>query len=939
MKGIINILFATILSAASICGQIDKPLGIEKKFSVYEELQIKIQPTEAQSWEKKLSPNLAHIVNRHSKELGSKMFDGSKFINNNKFTSLKMDQAGNITVQVFVKSNNYSATKSIIETKKGEVYSVINGILASEISLNSIKELANDESTLYIEAGTYKYPLLDVSRVEVKADKVHDGIGLPQSYRGDGVVVGVVDSGIDWEHDDFSGTQGTRIKYLWDMSGTSNPPSAYGYGTEYTKAQIDNNQCSAIDGDDGGGHGTHVSATAAGSGTANLSYLGIAPSADIIFVKGFRNSASFSDVDVVNGCNYIFQKSQSMGMPAVINLSLGGHFGSHDGTSLYEQSLSGLTGPGKIIAAAAGNEGSDNIHLSYTTSGSGLNDANQTFWVINQGASQSLVDMWYNTGNISVGIAAYDAQLNYIGATNPVAPGQKIEDIPFEINGTTYGIVTIDATNTADPNNGAKRVYFVIGDGNGTYNLSAVYWVLYTFGTGTFDAWMATGGFFSTDNNPASGIYPGDNNKSIGMPGTAQKLICVGSYVTKNQWVDIDGSTQIQGGNPTIGALSTFSSLGPSRDGRTKPDLTAPGEVIVAALSGDVTIGPGGRPRSNIILGGLHQKMQGTSMATPHVAGAVALMLQRNPSLNYSEVINLLQTTARKDNFTGSGSNNSFGSGKLDVLAAVQNVTGGGTTQTTLIQEGFDGVFPPAGWTQVITLSSNTWEQGNPTNYNFNAIDPTSTNSAICSWIAQNQDEFLITPLVQLGSGTAFVEFYAGYSTQWLSNATMSLLISTDGSNYTQIWTAENDGQDWSWRLKNVDLSAYADQSIKLAWRYLGNDGDLVGLDGVKVVSTSGTTDIDYETKTIPTEFNLSQNYPNPFNPSTAINYQIPQEGLVKLIIYDALGREVKTLVNEFKTKGVYEEIFNANNFASGIYIYQLKVNEFVQTRKMMLLK
>jgi len=81
------------------------------------------------------------------------------------------------------------------------------------------------------------------------------------------------------------------------------------------------------------------------------------------------------------------------------------------------------------------------------------------------------------------------------------------------------------------------------------------------------------------------------------------------------------------------------------------------------------------------------------------------------------------------------------------------------------------------------------------------------------------------------------------------------------------------------------------------------------------------------------------QNYPNPFNPSTTINYQLPKDGFVTLIIYDILGREVKTLVNEYKAQGRYEVNFNAGNLASGVYIYRIKVNDFSSAKKLLLMK
>ncbi|TVM01077.1 MAG: hypothetical protein CV087_11390 [Candidatus Brocadia sp. WS118] len=92
-------------------------------------------------------------------------------------------------------------------------------------------------------------------------------------------------------------------------------------------------------------------------------------------------------------------------------------------------------------------------------------------------------------------------------------------------------------------------------------------------------------------------------------------------------------------------------------------------------------------------------------------------------------------------------------------------------------------------------------------------------------------------------------------------------------------------------------------------------------------------------TTSLPNEFSLSQNYPNPFNPATKIKYSIPKSGLVTLKIYDILGKEVTTLINEVKNAGTYEAVFNGTNLSSGVYFYKLETTGFVDTKKMFLLK
>jgi minor extracellular serine protease Vpr len=941
MKKLITILLLAAIGMANSFAQIDfSAINFPDKSKTDLSKMVNAEISYADNLSSKISPMLNLFLNKvlNHKGTGIELYESLNQLS--KLIYFYQGAEDECIVPVFIKTNSVELIEGTVSSLGGKVGTIADNIITAHLSASTIRLIAELPEVIYVEASGISKPLLDVSRTEAKVDQLHNGISISRPYKGNGIIMGIVDSGIDWKHQDFKNGGGNRIRYLWDMSTTGNPPPGFSYGIEYTKAQLDANQCGQIDGDDGGGHGTHVAGTAAGNGSALPNYVGMAPESDIIFVKGFRDGPSFADTDVLDGCNYIFQRAQQLSKPAVINLSLGGHLGSHDGSSLYEQGLSNLTGNGKIIIAAAGNEGGNPIHLSYSVAGSSYNDANETFFELYNNASFVVADMWYNGGNISVGLAAYyidNGQLVLIGYTNGVPPGQKIEDVAFDVGGYIYGYVTIDATGVNNPNNSANEVIVIIDGHNGQVNIGDVFWTIYTFGTGTFDAWALGHGVFSTYAGQ-SWIKPGDDQKTVGIPSTANKVICVGSYVTKNQWIDINGVTQYQQGNPTIGQISSFSSMGPTRDGRLKPDIVAPGEVIVAAYSSFLTQ----TPPQNIAQGGKHQKMEGTSMASPHVTGTVALLLEKNPALNYDQVVTILKNTTKKDSYTGTSPNNTYGHGKLDAYNAFINTPGGGGGPAIILQEGFDGDFPPGGWLHQVMNTSHTWQRGNPQNNNFNQIDPTSQYSALCPWVAQNQNEWLITPAFNLGSGSASIEFYAGYSTQWLSGATLKLHISTDGgSNWNQIWTADNDGQDWIWRNKIIDISAYSNrQNLKLGWQYVGNDGDLVAIDGVKLLGF--VTDLEDDVMPV-YNYMLEQNYPNPFNPATKINYQIPAGDNVSIRVYDILGKEIITLVDEYKPAGRYEVEFQSAvgnmKLASGIYFYQLRAGSFVETKKMILLR
>ncbi|MCK5247271.1 S8 family serine peptidase, partial [Candidatus Bipolaricaulota bacterium] len=180
---------------------------------------------------------------------------------------------------------------------------------------------------------------------------------------------------------------------------------------------------------------------------------------------------------------------------------------------------------------------------------------------------------------------------------------------------------------------------------------------------GRYDAWIISG---------SAEIVDGDSSSTIDEPGNARDVITVGSFNTKAVWPSMSGEQNFLSSYP-LNNLSSFSSQGPTRDGRTKPEICAPGAWISAALSSDALwqgylVNPDG----------VHTMELGTSMAAPHVSGAVALLLSINPQLTADDVRTLLTDAAIRDAYTGAVPNTRWGWGKLDIAAAVANV---GSTQ------------------------------------------------------------------------------------------------------------------------------------------------------------------------------------------------------------------------------------------------------------------
>ena len=189
-----------------------------------------------------------------------------------------------------------------------------------------------------------------------------------------------------------------------------------------------------------------------------------------------------------------------------------------------------------------------------------------------------------------------------------------------------------------------------------------------------------------------------DNSMTVSTPGTAFNAITVGAYITKKRWTDLNGNV-LQNPNLVLNSASDFSSQGPTRDNRLKPEITAPGELIAASYSAEAP--PSGEysifkssytqwPNAYIARDGKHGISQGTSFAAPHVAGTIALMLQQFPDKTSDEIKQAIISTARTDNFTGVVPNHTWGYGKLDVLSAFQMVSVSDPMTETLVPKSIE---------------------------------------------------------------------------------------------------------------------------------------------------------------------------------------------------------------------------------------------------------
>ena len=543
------------------------------------------------------------------------------------------------TIPVIVQADSGKDISNELKGIEGvEVHSIIGDIITADVPVSSIKTIASIPGVAYIEASKPLKLLLDKSVPATKANEVWNMTYMGQNITGKGVIVAIIDTGIDWTHGDFKKPDGTsRILYIWDQTLTAQPgetvPQPYNYGVEYTQAEIN----AALEGNgtvreqDTNGHGTHCAGIAVGNGlsTTPPKYIGMAPEADIIVVK-----SNLTIDTVIDAMNYTKNKAQELGKPLVISCSFGAHWGAHDGTESHEKVIDTLSGEGTVFVVAAGNEADDKIHASGNVTQGGSVTTNFNIpYVPATGYYQIPINIWYE-GTDSMSISVTTPGGEKIG---PVAKGDLLD-----VN-TPSGSVRIDARSAPWSGNGDNNIYVTIDNYYGTpvqtgtwsFTLTGV---AITNKSGRFDAWLPAGGVdmeqFTTNIDPQI---------TIGEPATANKAIAVGAYTTKP--------------SSEYGRIARFSSKGPTRDGRQKPEITAPGRKIISARSG-----------------GDYTGKQGTSMSCPHVAGAVALMLQVNSTLDPATVSNIIKDTAVTDSFTGSTWNPTWGMGKLDAKAAVMRV-------------------------------------------------------------------------------------------------------------------------------------------------------------------------------------------------------------------------------------------------------------------------
>lgn len=644
-----------------------------------------------------LTEAMKSIVGKHIDRKGPRVADkwnaeGKLFLSHyNDLNSISEKKSG--TTTRFLLEENFGLRKMKIGNQKSEkdylpvilsfenhtaLQEAINkGFISQTVTQNhctgflpvaQAEEIAKIEGITKISASLKGKLSNEEARTLTNVTYVQEGYAahnFDMPYTGEGVVVGIVDQGFDYAHPTFYENPAKpstyRVKRVWNqvMDGKAQPAN-FAYGVEYKTT--DEILAAQHDGQTSTFHATHVTGTAAGTGYQGK-YRGMAPKADLVLV-----STDIQPIHVIDGIKYVQDYAKSVNKPCVVNLSLARSLGARDGKDPVDIVLNYLTGPGNLVVAAAGNDGQKMIHAEADLNTDNLimrgivPDYNSAvfyldFFDYNTGSAIAFALLDLNTGTIHI----HGKDTAIIGFLTE-EDNSKTQVLKYK-GSTILSTESVETESTEDYNR--LLVGLKIEQRVPDNCLLLAYFHPYSETSTThYHTWLLDAEFTDYGLGIPT-LLGGDNNYTIsGRYASADSAIAVASYNKTTSFPCGDDLV-----SEKVGARSGFSSIGPRTDGVNKPDIAAPGEMILSAGSRfvenyDKTCF---YSTSTTISGISYPWMwnYGTSMATPVVTGIVALMLQRNPKLSVNQLRNILKETALRDSYVTTGRASEWGFGKI----------------------------------------------------------------------------------------------------------------------------------------------------------------------------------------------------------------------------------------------------------------------------------
>ena len=568
------------------------------------------------------------------------------------------------------------------------------------IPLDAIGALSDHPAVRRIEASPSGFLSMDTTAIIIGANKVQDPMGpiersrssIPHptlnNYTGKGVVVGVMDVGFDLTHPNFLDpvTGNSRISAFWDQLTKDTVGSTMPVGRDYLQPTALNIQHSA----DGllQTHGTHTLGIAAGGGY-HSPYKGIAFDSDICIVSN-AISESIALIDSADyykyttatdalGFKYIFDYADQQGKPAVASLSEGYPPYIDEEDSLYAAFLDSLSGPGRIIVAAAGNESTS---ITYAEKPRGI-DAAGAFLSVSRDAAYYRIK---SDGSLNISVYAYakgsepSDTLHYPAAAIPV---DSLRTDTLFLRGDTCTVMIASYPTALTSSTEADSCYIIYFLAN--KNLTELPPIaLVMEGAEARGEIYGSSIYGLTNRSTDSRWNAATSGHNVHAPACFPSVICVGSTAHRLGFTNYKGQYKDYSYGRTRGQLSPYSSIGPAMNGLMKPQVTAPGDNIISSYSSFYIEA---NPDANDINSDVeHFDYQGrtyawnantgTSMATPVVAGVIALWLEAKPDLTPQEVIDALSHTSRHPDSSLTYPNNQYGYGEIDAYSGLLHILG-----------------------------------------------------------------------------------------------------------------------------------------------------------------------------------------------------------------------------------------------------------------------
>ncbi len=641
-------------------------------------------------------------------------------------------RGGEYMAGVLVETNSQALLDSLSD-EGYEVTYISDNFSIVNMPLDGIETLAESKAVKTLSFGEYCEPMMDVARGLSGVNSVHGGRQLipgstnplaKRPYKGEGVIVGMFDTGFDPSHVNFynDDQSASRLRYFARFTGAG----AY---TAYT-----GNSCASAPTDNANqNHGTHVAGIMGGAYSGPGVYksdennlgkdlgevplYGVAPKAEMAIAAGQLYNKS-----ILMGVRLLIDYAKAQGKPIAINLSLGSNFGPHDGTDADVRALSDL-GKEAIICIAAGNEGDALLHASKSFS----NSDKRLSVLVDGNKGEGRACIWAsNSTAFTAGFAVVNSTNGEIMALVKATPGKSVtigstgdtsaENTTFR----EYFSGTITMKSSLDNNNKRYNYDIEVNDLKLKSGKNASLALVVDGSAGQrIDVYGNEKFVFTTTMLP--GYDQPDYNGTISSMACGNNVIVVGAYNAHYSWHSLTQNktwnySQLFGPGYGKGAIAPYSSWGELIDGRKLPHICAPGSGIFSSDNGyyveankssdDVqylqvaTADFNGKTHSWCI-------MQGTSMACPYTTGTVALWLEADPALTVDKARSIMESTANKEGFTMS---TKWGAGKLDAYNGIKEVIAKKNSgiEDIVVGEAFFDVTVESGLIRVDVASANS---------------------------------------------------------------------------------------------------------------------------------------------------------------------------------------------------------------------------------------